>query len=345
MTRAGESDVARATVPDMPSTPRRLAGRLLKVVAAIAVVLGVASLPSSAAEDPDRPGLPYYLPGTGGWLTPAGSGLTEVSTAKQWFRLPPLVNAGLSWTLVRESDPRCRRLGDFNEINRWKGTLFFISPPGAPEPYGYVGPFTVRTVAFGSIPVEATVRLKQPRDADNLPIGYDITQTTRTYCAGRGPNASPTQEERETLPAEFEAPVEVRVMALVVDGVPLELTGSCKPERESVLTLSGVGFSELDPSFPENSPTPENVMTTPWFTVANGGLLTGSVGVAPFEGCTTRSGEDISKLLTATVSGSSNGVQVRSQGLKGDENCLKSTSCWSLVPRLPGLPYPKEAAQ
>lgn len=339
MKRAGGSDVARATVPDMSRTPRRIAGRLIKVVAAIAVVLGVASLPSSAAEDPNYPGLPQQPSGTG-WNGPKATGISQAAAAKQWLRLPPLFTvAAVPFPVTRTLN--CNR-GDFKDERTWTAQLFYISTDDrAPEPYGYIGPFKARTVAFGSIPAEAEVMISQPRDEENLPIGIPFKQVHKTYCAGKEPDPAPTngQAAHDYGPVDITTTVDITITALAVDGVDLDLGEGCRPTEQSVMKLGAPGYYEFDPDV--DIPTTENRFTTTrHFNVGPGGLLTGTVDIGAFSGCTTASGEDVSALLTATVSGDGNRVEVRSEGLQvGSLACAEDrTKCTNPAP---GLPFPE----
>jgi|GEM_PF-2182219 len=347
MKRAGGFDVARATVPDMSRTPRRIAGRLIKVVAAIAVVLGVASLPSSAAESPDYPGLPDISRG-GDWVGPRATGINEVAAAKQWVRLPPLFAIAYNDPLRGQQDSSCRRLKPYESTTTWHASLFYISTSeGAPKSFGTIGPFTVRTVAFGSIPVEARVLIAQPRDDQDLPIGYDLTQLTHVFCAPGvngapgGPHAGPGEKETYWEPVELQAPTDISIVSLKVDGVDLDLQEGCTPGQQSVMSLTSRPYYDLDPEVAaDEKPTAENLMTTPFFGLANGGLLTGTIDIAPFAGCRTSSGEDVSALLTATVSGKNNKVQVRSEGLQVSSLPCAADRSQCTNP-LPGLSFPE----
>src|SRR5690606_33373011 len=127
-------------------TPRMLA----KLLAAACLVFGMAAVPSSAAEEsPNWEGVPRH-PGDnpGGrlqWLTPKATAINEVARAQQWLRLPPLYVLGWLDPLQSIHDPQCRRMPPYSKRVVYDATMYFVSTNAeAPEPFGYVGPFTVR---------------------------------------------------------------------------------------------------------------------------------------------------------------------------------------------------------
>lgn len=311
-------------VPDQTTlTKRRTAPRRLVhlvAVALVAVSLGVQS--SSAAEDPRFPGLPEV---NGKWVGPRSTGVNFVGRAEQWMRLPPMIIAAYAPLAQSKTDTSCRRYFPFKSVIDYPATGYFRSSKGAAEPWGIVGPFTVRTAAFGSIPVEASITIRQPRDSSNLPVGLAIHQRGSTYCDAEQPY--PTNPElgggnSRVGAATAKGQVEVVVTSLKVDGVDLGLAGgSCRTSRLGTLDLSSVAFDTQQPDqlLPGVEPIPENILTTPYLTLANGGLLTGTVDIPAFSGCATKSGDDVSRLLTAAVSGADNNVRVRTEGLQETE--------------------------
>jgi hypothetical protein len=309
---------------------------------ALVLVLGGLSLQSgSAAEDPNYPGLPEFNDG-GGWVGPRATGLSHVATAKQWVRLPPLFIAAFAPFASNETDNSCRRLGPYNKMNDYRATAYLKSSAGAPDPWGQVGPFLTRTVAFGSIPVEVSVAIRQPRDAENLPVGLKIRQVVGFYCPGRSPfptNPALAGENAHWDPATVDGELGIAIAALKVDGVDLELAGSCRTTTPGTIALRAPEHWTMNPEnlLPGVRPSEANMYTTPYFGFGEGGLLTGTVDIPAFTGCVTRSGEDMSRLLTATVSGADNPVTMRSEGLEA-EPC-GATGGERCEP-LPGLPFP-----
>lgn len=318
----------------------RIVRSLVKLVFASLLVLGVAAIPSSAAADPNYPGFPKMR--GGGWDGPKASGINEVSTAKQWVQLPPMYNLVWAYQPSKFEDPGCRRGGDYETTQEFPASLFIISTDDrAPEPSGYVGPFAVRTAAFGSIPVEAQVLIGQERDDENFPVGIEFSQSRNTFCPGSGPHAGSDEQEKEYTGIGTTASVHITISELKVDGVDVNLQDGCRPSESSTLELGSPSYYSLDPDHKDGDrPIPDNRFTTPYFDILAGGLLTGNVDVGPFVNCRTAAGEDLSNLLTATVSGSDNEVRIRSQGLDIHARaCAQDRS--KCVDPLPSIPLPE----
>ena len=321
-------------------------GPLVRVGLVTALLLGMATLSSSAAEDPDYPGLPAL--GTGQWIVPQATGSTYAAAARQWARVPDIQAIAYSRPATRLVDRSCRagsRLYPYQSVEKYSAAIFMVSPRGAPEPYGFHGPFPVRTVAFGAIPVQAEIRLRQPRDAENLPVPLEARQEARTFCAGEGPFAGREETEQHVADTHVAGEVQVEVTALAVDGVDLDLRPTCRsPFTELALTAPDFYAADPDVRPEENPQVPGNLHTTPYFLFTYGGLLTGELTIPPFTGCVTAAGEDLSALLTAAVSGPGNKVRLRSQALSGSANddaarCWRDHSCPPLDPMpLPGRP-------
>lgn len=313
---------------------RKLTGRIARV-AAVALVVGSLGVQSgSAAEDPTYPGLPNF-PVSGGWTGPRAVGINYVDKAKQWIRTPTVILGAFAEVVVQKDDFSCGRLAPYYHTEDYVAHAFFRSPRGSANPWGQIGPFKVRTVAFGSIPVEASVVINQPRDAQNLPVGLKIQQFAGTFCnkPDRDPPLVPPFPDIPNMlggtngtqkPAIVLGQVEVAVSALAVDGVALDLVGPCRTTEPGQVSLAGREYFSADPDthLPGAELVPENVMTTPYFNLAVGGVLNGTIDVPAFTGCVTRTGEDVSRLLTATVSGNGNPVTMRSEGLVSN-TCLE----------------------
>lgn len=314
---------------------------LVRLVAVMLVLAGLGAQRSSAANDPAHSGLPVFESTTGNWVGPQVTGINYVGRAKQWIRLPPIYITAWNHYPVEKADNSCRRFFPYRSTADYYATGFFKSDREAPDPWGYVGPFTVRTVAFGSIPVEVSIELRQPRDAENLPIGLEIKQHLGEYCSGQSPypdidvpGTGTTQVHRD--PATIEGQVDVGVTALRVDGVDLHLAGTCRTSKPGNLAVTSRAWDSENPENlkPGVAPTAENFMTTPYLNIANGGLTFGTADIPSFAGCVTTAGDDVSKLLTATVSGADNPVTMRTNGLR--QEC--EGEC--IDPPLPDLPFP-----
>lgn len=277
------------------------------------------------------------------WIGPKATAISEIAVAQQWVRLPAMFNLAWNMPLVNKSDPGCAsgRLGkDIAQTTGFEASIYMVAvDAAAPQPFGYVGPFTVRTAAFGSIPVEATVIIRQPRDGTGSIAGYQLKQTASKYCAGKGPHARDSQQENYFPPVSIDAPIELSITQLKVDGIDLQLRGNCRPQDRTTMKLTSRGYFDLDPTLkPEDLPV-NSFMTTPFFAAPAGGLLQASIDISPFTGCTTNSGEDVSQLLTATVSGPHNGVEMRTEGLKsGGLRCAQDRS--QCTDPLAALPLP-----
>jgi hypothetical protein len=101
--------------------------------------------------------------------------------------------------------------------------------------------------------------------------------------------------------------------------VKLNLTGACVADKAS-LTLTSRDYLVWDTRIPpQDRAGPDGqLLTTKYLAFVAGGLLLGSLDIPAFAGCTTAGGDDISALLTATVSGDGNAVQIRTQSLGGE---------------------------
>ncbi|MFI5430073.1 hypothetical protein [Aeromicrobium sp. UC242_57] len=322
-----------------------LIGRIARLAAVSLVVCGLGVQSGSAAEDPDFPGLPAFDQ-PGAWVGPRATGINYVDRAKQWVRVPPLV-VGAFNRVVKVRTFSCSSPSLFSEIGDYHATAYFKSSRGSSRPWGQIGPFTARTVAFGSIPVEAAVVIRQLRDSEDLPVGLEIKQVQSSYCAGKSP--FPDHPQMGTLnghwdPATVNGQVEVVIAKLTVDGVNLSLAGQCRTREPGTIALAGREYFTANPDnfLPGIEPNPQNLMTTPHFGVANGGVLNGTVDIPNFAGCTTKSGEDVSRLVTAAVSGSGNRVTMRSEGLVA-AICMRPdapTGPGQQCEPMPGLPFP-----
>lgn len=307
--------------------------------------MGPTPLTSSAAEDPRYPGLPAS---DGSMLNPRSTGLTQAKRALQWTRIPSAQTVALALTSVARSDPACRS-GPHSIETDFAASIHFQSPAGAPAKYGYLGPFTTRTVAFGSIPVEAAIRIRQLRDVDNLSVPLQAYQLAATFCASKGPHAGLGQAERSIQNTKVTGSVEIDVTSVVVDGVDLSI-GSCTGTEAIDLNLTAPDVYEFDPTLGNDNPwispaqagetTVERMMRSRFFPFTYGGLLNATIDIPPFAGCVTESGEDISRLLTAAISGPNNPLQLRAEAVVGNGTpggCWQTNTCAPL----PDVPLPE----
>ena len=294
---------------------------LAKLACAAALVGGLLiSQQASAAEDPYHPGLPAQT-GTG-WI----EGLVRVSTineslrAKQWFRLPTL-------TITTDTDYGQPEFWNdpFDPVHGCNqpfsaepttvfSNLYVHSPEGAPETYGYFPPVTVRTVAFGAIPVEATVQISQLRDAENLPMPLRSEAVAEFYWLianeKGGRSCGPDYQGRTggiLHDATTTGKVNVRVSDLSIDGVRLDIGSHCGTVEPAEISMIGKGWWGADPDLIGPLPPAPD---TPYYGVSSGGLLNGTIDIPAFTGCLVGT-EDVSPLLTTSVSGPGNPTMAR----------------------------------
>ena len=298
----------RASVRIMLERARRKTTIRLVSAAALGGLL-LASQQASAAVIV-YPGLP---PQQGYQYTGARTvGLQETARAKQWMRLPAVIMAADVKTAVVRPPPPSEVSLSITSTN----LLYVISPNGASKPYGEFPAVTVRTVAFGAIPVEATVHVSQLRDDSDLPVPIRLVQVNES---ARGTGI------QRVLDAEASGEVSVRVSDLKVDGVPVELGGSCVTARPARLDLVGKGYPLL---------SPRDINAT--FSAALGGRLNGTVDIPAFTGCGVGS-ENLSPMVTGLVSGPDNPIIMQVTGI--NPGCFPG-SIITICPPLDPLPFP-----
>ena len=289
-------------------------GRVLASTVAALVCL-VATSAAGEADDSYYPGLPVLrtpdgYPDAGldnvnvnSWLNAPCNGLTGSRAAKQWTRIPVGALAsniqlftctadGFGGSVVCPPSPR----GKVDFGTQYYANAFVVSPAGSREPYGLGHVVTVRTVAFGSIPVEADVQVRQARSADGLPVPLVAEFADIAVRNGEAQHA-------ELLPGTLKGRVSLGMVGLRVDGIDVGLTGTCAtPDTDLSITSKLQVFEDMD--------------TLTRFTVresvngTTGGSFSGTITIPAFAGCTTGSGDDVSRLLTAALSGPSNPVSV-----------------------------------
>jgi hypothetical protein len=306
-----------------PHLRARVARRRRRLLVVALVIGALPLLPgaSSAGEVPPWPGLPYlgYDPSRPGAGTPedpvapwAWAGLSQVGMAgsvrsKQWARIPLTILATNS--LFESPDIP----GSGSRITT-SSLAYFVSPEGSAHNYGESPLIPVRTVAFGSVPVEVTLQLAQRRDAKNLPIGLEIVTVDGVRDGGGG----------YTDPAHLDERVDLRVHSLTVDGVDLGLGSTCVTRTPARLRLTSAAWEAPD----ESTYDPDH-----GFLAIKGGTLFGTLDVPPFSGCRTAAGDDVSPILSATVAGPGNPVTVRT----GSFTCWRMNwETYSTVPPAPG---------
>jgi hypothetical protein len=284
-----------------------------------AVILLGGQWSGDAAEGP-YPGLPDHSGQNSIWAGVAQTAMAETAKARQWARMPLQVAAAFS----QISQKRSPADSPIDHTVTTTNYVYLVAPPGSDVNYGAGAPFGVRTVAFGAIPVEAEVQLVQRRRNDGLPEPIMMTQSDSTYrVPPAGSNLTVKTED-----AVIKDVLGVRITRLAVDGVDLSLRGTCQTARFGKLSLLGKGFWRLDPQVDAQRP-----WRTGHYVATKGGLLTGSIDIPPFAGCVTAGGEDMSRLVSAAISGPDNTIRLNISG----------TECGTIGPN--GQPLPPAPGQ
>ena len=161
----------------------------------------------------------------------------------------------------------------------------FVTPrPGQSKPLGAFDPVHMSTLAFGSLPVTATLYLAQVQ----LKSGYlqplkiaDVTEVVNGVST--------------THPTTVTGALTLRVADAKVDGTPLDLGPDCGTAKPIAINLTG--------NMPEYSGP------------VDGGILRGNANIGAFAGCGV-GGDDLDPLLTGLFSGPTNPL-IMAQGTLG----------------------------
>lgn len=303
------TDLAVGNRPSMRIKRWTVSAFLLSLVVALLAVG-----PSSSADEGPQPGFPAYPPmDLPDWLpgNPFSGvlqvGIAEMAKQRQRARTGPVIATNIiqysptgqaGTSDCDPSDPNVR------SCFATRNNLVLLSPPGSDHNYGLSPEFTVRTLAFGSIPVEVRAQLEQQRDRRGIPEYISVITPDKNV------NAGPTNGSRErfTYDTEVDAALFVRIKGLSVDGRPIRLSNRCGTAAPALLRLDGEGFWGDDPAVTD--PLWESEV----FAAGKGGLLTGTISVGRFANCGTADGDDLAPLLTAAVSGPENAVRLHVTG-------------------------------
>ncbi|KAA1380141.1 hypothetical protein [Aeromicrobium fastidiosum] len=306
---------------------------LRRVIAALAVggVL-VAAPASSQADEPsarEDPGLPYIrcteeLQAVGGctndedlnlynWLNFAQVGRTGSLPAKQWAQIPLTMLASNVLFYGYSHYEEHPGPGELLNEQFIEAQAFLVSPKGSKDDYGDSALIPVRTVAFGSIPVEITLQVSQQRDGDDLPTAIKVKTAQDQYETETDGYSSRVV----VSPAVIDQPLTVRVRKVAVDGVDVQLSGAtCRTAQTARLRVASerqeMVLDLRDPvkNFSDNLFDPDH-----GFYGLSGGTLNGTIDIPAFTGCTTAPGDDLSPLLSSAISSPDNPVTLRIGGL------------------------------
>lgn len=319
----------------------------------LALAVVILGLTASAATGDERdgrfPGLPFVecigfpsVPCFGpddtsvndyGWLNVPQLGLTGSVRAKQWAPIPlAMMASAVEFGFEFYDGP-----WDSNQTIDLRIRAFFTSPPGSPQNYGYSPLIPVRTVAFGAIPAEVVLQVGQARDDRGLPVPLEFIARTRAI---NGPADRPDLagiNYIEEPPQPLSADVEVRVVAIRLDGVDVGLNGPCSTGPVSRLDLTMRTAVGENPRGNEvRDPLLSVVHPDTHFYGEFGGSLFGDIDIASFQNCSTTTGDDISGIITSAISGDDNPVVAKT----GIISCAVYDSNGLSVPNPPGVVSP-----
>lgn len=281
---------------------------LRSVALAAAGAAVVMPLMTASGSPAPYPGLPD---GDGfQWSGVGQRGYGVVERARQAFWIPGnVVTADLNVKVVTTPGTPTRTAT--SSINK----VYFVSPRGSTRPFGELRPFTVRTMAFGIIPIQATVHLSQQRTASGTPVPITLDTTETIYRTN--------PRTYDLADSSTEADLDVRVSDLRMDGRPIDLGTSCRTVEPAHLTLAGNGYAGYSAQQRVDALNTDEFYRT-HFSAASGGRLTGNATMPAFTGCGV--GEDLSELLTNAISGPTNPVLLQ----------LTGPSCASVTGVAPG---------
>jgi hypothetical protein len=194
---------------------------------------------------------------------------------------------------VSDPDPACANLAGKSNVNKLKGAspiggrasvivgrdLYNYRDPATGEPLtqarhiamAHLDTLESTFLTFGFMPTTAKM---------------EITQIGNMNLASVGPG---TVSARPTITNTW-AEATIRVHDVRVNGSPMDVGPNCRTEKPVYLPLTG--RSDSDPPY----------------DVAQGGRLVGSIDIPGFSGCGV--GEDLDRLLTASISGKGNYIQL-----------------------------------
>jgi hypothetical protein len=209
------------------------------------------------------------------------------------------------------------------------------------RPVGHLPPVRVRAVAFGSIPVTVTLRLSQIIDGELVPLHADMWP-----LAGNSIPCDPSWGPNHPYaPAYVRGRLSVTLSELRIDGQPVDVGGRCRTVEPLQINMWADRAGET--ARPSDAPPDWE----PGWTPAQGGDLyqredttlvdipggelvhpgSSDLTIPSFTGCVSAGGEDISPLLTASISGPGNQLSAahRTYGgtTSGDVSLDNPTAC------------------
>ncbi|WP_300682074.1 hypothetical protein [Nocardioides sp.] len=307
----------------MPFSP---VGRVLAVVALVAATL---SLHQSSNADDWYAGIPLN-DGTvnDDWVSAAGGGMGYSKLAMQWFRSPAAMTIARTVTYNTSSDPLAQ--------GTWiHAQAYLVSPGGAPGNYGYMAPVTVRSVGFGLMPVEATLQMSQRRkDGYPLPLLVDLKGVNyQELVNGQYHNTVHVMD-----PVVVDDSFNVSILRVKIDGQDVGLKPGCRTVTPAPVHLVGPGHTIDTPQAEAQWYATHDPKS--YFNPLYGGYMAGTITIPAFKGCITRTGDDISALMTKSASGPGNPIEARSSWPCLNPDLKQGVVVW---PVAPGKNTPKKA--
>lgn len=160
-------------------------------------------------------------------------------------------------------------------------------------------PLTATFLAYGFVPVTATVYLTQAGPAPVTTLAFAETQNGAGTASFLPQSNTVVSTSRVTL----------RLADVKVNGVPLDVGPGCRTTGPVASPSSPL----YDPANPQLVLTGGNIPgdPAPFFNnIFAGGALAGVATIPPFTGCVTPGGDNLDALLDSSVSGPGNYVEV-----------------------------------
>jgi hypothetical protein len=179
------------------------------------------------------------------------------------------------------------------------------------KPYGVFAPTEISTLAFGLIPMTATVTLKQPIVHGAIqPLLAQLYELQVSSCDPAWLATVPSFYSRVTGQAELS------ISNVKVDGQPVDVGATCRTEKPLELNLQGSQdlTSLYVPQFGgplrqehDTEPATQDPNSYPMYPDSS------DLTIPAFTGCRSATGDDISRAVSALVSSSDNRI-VANQG-------------------------------
>jgi hypothetical protein len=311
--------------------PRRL---LTAAAVAAAVVVSTTMLAGAAPPD-DHVGIPPlpYVPFPGGTLNrynDGGLGLDRtVQTALQpkvALEFQDLVQRAYYINCTNTFPPNYGCPGHDPQYPPIPGTKWLAiyadlwlqsKDPDAKDSFGLFPKTVVKTLAFGSVPVTATVHISQTAHAglyDPLQLSWFASSAVipegTSICWDGPPDGHQCKAPPGTgyffmFPPAVTGQLDVRISDVSVDQVPVDVGPSChtvKPASVSLTATPGYYPRGFKPTV-EGVPGDYQPFVTP-------GFLHGTVDIPAFSGCTNGT-ENFDALLTGMISAPGNPIHAR----------------------------------